>query len=150
MFRRCLAPLLLLVVTINADIYLHFPPGSNNRVNENTANRANDKNAFDSQNNDKGGYNVPDATNQSYGNDPSRQYYLVRLTSRWWFILCHCNLLPLEILSKWCDWQDSPAIRLDEPTRLRGQWRNESEQTNVWFSSAIHVPRCQYGWRRSR
>lgn len=82
MFRRYLAPLFLLVVTINADVYLHFPPGSNNRVNENTANRANDQNAFDSQNNEKGGYNVPDATNQSYGNNASLQYYLVSMTFR--------------------------------------------------------------------
>jgi hypothetical protein len=77
MLRRSLAPFFLLVFTINADIYLHFPPGSNNRVNENTANRANENNAFDSQNNNKGGYNVPDATNQSYGNNATGQYYLV-------------------------------------------------------------------------
>ncbi|CAF4402207.1 unnamed protein product, partial [Rotaria sp. Silwood2] len=68
--------ILLLISVINADIYLHFPSGSNNRVNENTANRANDQNAFDSQNNNKGGYNVPDATNQAYDTDASRQYYL--------------------------------------------------------------------------
>ena len=63
---------------VNADIYLHFPPGSNNRVNENTADRQNAQNAFDSQNNDKGGYNVPDATSEPYGTNASLQYYLVR------------------------------------------------------------------------
>ena len=68
---------LLVVAVVNADVYLHFPPGSNNRVNENTANRKNAQNAFDSQNNNKGGYNVPDATDQPYGNNASLQYYLV-------------------------------------------------------------------------
>ncbi|CAF3557305.1 unnamed protein product [Rotaria sordida] len=66
----------LIISVVNADIYFHFPPGSNNRVNERTANRANAQNAFDSQNNNKGGYNVPDATNQAYGTNSSLQYYL--------------------------------------------------------------------------
>lgn len=76
MIRTCFT-IALLVFTVSADIYLHFPPGSNNRVNEVTANRQNDKNAFDSQNNDKGGYNVPDATSQPAGTNASLQYYLV-------------------------------------------------------------------------
>jgi hypothetical protein len=69
--------LVVLLSVVNADVYLHFPPGSNNRVNENTANRQNANNAFDSQNNNKGGYNVPDATNAAYGQNASLQYYLV-------------------------------------------------------------------------
>lgn len=69
--------LLLLVLVVNADVYLHFPPGSNNRVNENTANRQNANNAFDSQNNNKGGYNVPDATSQAAGGNAANQYLLV-------------------------------------------------------------------------
>ena len=35
--------------------------------------------AFDSQNNNRGGYNVPDATNNPYGTNASLQYYLVSL-----------------------------------------------------------------------
>jgi hypothetical protein len=70
---------LLLLSAVNADVYLHFPPGSNNRVAENTANRQNANNAFDSQNNEKGGYNVPDATNQAAGQNAALQYYLVSL-----------------------------------------------------------------------
>jgi hypothetical protein len=69
----------IIISVVNADVYLHFPPGSNNRVNENTADRKNPNNAFDSQNNNKGGYNVPDATNNAYGTDASLQYYLVSL-----------------------------------------------------------------------
>jgi hypothetical protein len=38
------------------DIYLHNPPGSNNRNRERNQNRNNANRMFDSQNNDKGGY----------------------------------------------------------------------------------------------
>jgi len=69
----------LLLSVVNADVYLHFPPGSNNRVNENTANRQNANNAFDSQNNNKGGYNVPDGTNVTAGTNADLQYFLVSL-----------------------------------------------------------------------
>ena len=40
----------------NADIYMHNPPGSNNRNRERNQNRNNANRLFDSQNNDKGGY----------------------------------------------------------------------------------------------
>ena len=40
------------------DIYLHNPRGSNNRLNEKARARANPKRLFDSQNNNRGGYNV--------------------------------------------------------------------------------------------
>lgn len=43
-----------------ADIYMHIPRGSNNRLNERTANRQNANRLFDSQNNNKGGYNIGD------------------------------------------------------------------------------------------
>ncbi|CAF0879193.1 unnamed protein product [Adineta steineri] len=36
------------------------------------------KNSFDSQNNNKGGYNVPNATSTAYGTNASLQYYLQR------------------------------------------------------------------------
>ena len=41
-----------------ADVYLHMPRGSNNRVNEQNTNRNNNNRLFDSQNNNKGGYSV--------------------------------------------------------------------------------------------
>ena len=44
-----------------ADIFMTNPKGSNNRLNENSANRANGNRMFDSQNNNKGGYNVGEA-----------------------------------------------------------------------------------------
>jgi len=41
-----------------ADLYLHYPKGSNNRLNEQSANRANANRVCDTQNNNRGGYNV--------------------------------------------------------------------------------------------
>jgi hypothetical protein len=43
-----------------ADVYLHNPRGSNNRLDERNRNRANNNRLFDSQNNNKGGYNQND------------------------------------------------------------------------------------------
>ncbi|XP_036355112.1 protein DD3-3-like [Octopus sinensis] len=60
---KCAIPCLLLffiVIIVKADIYLHNPRGSNNRLNENTAGRRNANRLFDSQNNNNGGYNVGD------------------------------------------------------------------------------------------
>jgi len=53
--------LVLLAVTLVAgDLYLHNPRGSNNRLDERNRNRANNNRLFDSQNNNKGGYNQND------------------------------------------------------------------------------------------
>jgi len=41
-----------------ADTYMHQPRASNNRLNEKSANRKNGNRLFDSQNNNRGGYNV--------------------------------------------------------------------------------------------
>lgn len=41
-----------------ADVYLHSPRASNNRLNEQNVNRDNNNRLFDSQNNNKGGYSV--------------------------------------------------------------------------------------------
>ena len=74
---RSLLVLFFFLSAVTADVYLHFPPGSNNRVNEASADRANANNAFDSQNNNKGGYNVPDKTEAAFGTNADLQYYLV-------------------------------------------------------------------------
>uniref|UniRef100_A0A0B7ALW1 Protein DD3-3 n=3 Tax=Arion vulgaris TaxID=1028688 RepID=A0A0B7ALW1_9EUPU len=49
---------LLLLRYAFGDVYLHNPRGSNNRLDEQTRERTNANNLFDSQNNDRGGYNV--------------------------------------------------------------------------------------------
>ncbi|CBY15670.1 unnamed protein product [Oikopleura dioica] len=51
----------LLASTALADVYMHFPRGSNNRLNENSEGRRNGNRLFDSQNNNEGGYNVGDS-----------------------------------------------------------------------------------------
>lgn len=43
---------------VSSDIYMHNPRGSNNRLDEQTRERNNDNRLFDSQNNERGGYNV--------------------------------------------------------------------------------------------
>lgn len=60
MFTQCFITCVVLVIGCYGDIYLHIPRGSNNRLNENTANRNNANRVFDSQNNNKGGYNIGD------------------------------------------------------------------------------------------
>jgi len=48
----------MLVVAVNADIYMHNPRGSNNRLDEARRDRNNGNRVFDSQNNNRGGSNV--------------------------------------------------------------------------------------------
>eukprot|EP00794_Sanderia_malayensis_P006165 gene6165-6876_t len=50
--------LLLVASVINGDMYLHNPRGSNNRLDERGRARNNGNRMFDSQNNNRGGYNV--------------------------------------------------------------------------------------------
>lgn len=50
----------VLIVGVAADVYMQNPRGSNNRLNEGSAARAYHNRLFDSQNNDRGGYNVGD------------------------------------------------------------------------------------------
>ena len=63
MFYRAmiLTPLIVLaflgpISKIMADIYMHNPRGSNNRLDEQTRERQNPNRLFDSQNNNRGGY----------------------------------------------------------------------------------------------
>merc|ERR1719419_53078 len=64
--------IIFLTLSTQADVYLHNPRGSNNRLNEKSANRNNANRLFDSQNNNRGGYNVIDLDDQNgfNGNDP--------------------------------------------------------------------------------
>eukprot|EP00161_Ancyromonas_sigmoides_P017967 TRINITY_DN4934_c0_g1_i2.p2 TRINITY_DN4934_c0_g1~~TRINITY_DN4934_c0_g1_i2.p2 ORF type:complete len:663 (-),score=386.42 TRINITY_DN4934_c0_g1_i2:120-2036(-) len=58
----------------HADVYMHNPRGSNNRLHEANNNRANGNRLFDSQNNNAGGHNV----------GPEMYYYAgSRLTVEW-------------------------------------------------------------------
>ncbi|XP_052266868.1 protein DD3-3-like isoform X2 [Dreissena polymorpha] len=57
-FVRKLMILVSMILEVHGDIYLHTPRGSNNRLNENGRGRAKANRLFDSQNNNRGGYNV--------------------------------------------------------------------------------------------
>lgn len=60
------------MLSAQADVYLHNPRGCNNRLNEKSANRNNANRLMDSQNNNRGGYNVIDLDDQDGfdGGDP--------------------------------------------------------------------------------
>ncbi|XP_071805956.1 protein DD3-3-like [Asterias amurensis] len=76
---RCVV-VLLLAVCVNADVYMHNPRGSNNRLNERSANRQNGNRMFDSQNNNRGGYNVGDST-ENPSNSEDQQYRMKYFSS---------------------------------------------------------------------
>src|SRR6185436_17934667 len=66
-FSACFVTMQLVVVLsaicialCAADVYMHNPRGSNNRLNEQSANRNNGNRMFNSQNNNRGGYNKGD------------------------------------------------------------------------------------------
>ncbi|CAG5088400.1 Oidioi.mRNA.OKI2018_I69.PAR.g11828.t1.cds [Oikopleura dioica] len=54
--------LMLAAKSVDAWVYLTMPPGSNNRLNESTAENKNPERLFKSNNHRRGGYNKPDAT----------------------------------------------------------------------------------------
>ncbi|XP_066912366.1 protein DD3-3-like [Clytia hemisphaerica] len=90
-----LAVLATILVWCNADIYMHNPRGSNNRLNEKSATRANNNRVFDSQNNARGGYNVGDRTDQQAGNNKNNQYQME------YFISGNGNNNPTKLLIEW-------------------------------------------------
>ena len=57
--------LVLLASVVTADVYMQYPPGSNNRLDEGGGNRNNNNRLMDTQNNAKGGY--------GYGGDQNNQ-----------------------------------------------------------------------------
>jgi len=62
---------MFIALSVNADVYMNNPRGSNNRLNEQSAARTNGNRMFDSQNNNRGGYNVGDKTDNAFNaNDP--------------------------------------------------------------------------------
>lgn len=63
-----------LVAVAHADVYMHNPRGSNNRLNERSANRNNGNRMFDSQNNNRGGYNKGDVSDEAAAQDHTKQY----------------------------------------------------------------------------
>jgi hypothetical protein len=56
------------------DTYMHNPRGSNNRLNERSANRNNANRLFNSQNNNRGGYNAGDKDTGAFGSEQEIYY----------------------------------------------------------------------------
>ena len=54
--RRVLTALAGALVGVQCDVYMQYPPGSNNRLDEGGGNRNNNNRLMDTQNNAKGGY----------------------------------------------------------------------------------------------
>ncbi|PIK57202.1 hypothetical protein BSL78_05901 [Apostichopus japonicus] len=73
MHLRCAAILTFLVAAVLGDVYFHNPRGSNNRLNEQSAERTNANRLFDSQNNNRGGYNAGDE-GENAANNENQQY----------------------------------------------------------------------------
>merc|ERR1719267_431464 len=68
MVSLSIARAVLLVINIlpcYGDVYMQYPPGSNNRLDEGGGNRNNNNRLMDTQNNAKGGY--------GYGGDSNNQ-----------------------------------------------------------------------------
>jgi hypothetical protein len=63
-------------VTHSTQLNSNQPRGSNNRLNERSANRDNGNRLFDSQNNNRGGYNKGDNTLGGF-NNYDQQYHMV-------------------------------------------------------------------------
>lgn len=63
------------VSLVCGDLYLHNPRGSNNRLNERSANRRNANRMFDSQNNNRGGYNAGDVDTGAFTSE-NQIYYM--------------------------------------------------------------------------
>jgi len=53
----------LLVAAVRGDVYMQYPPGSNNRLDEGGGNRNNNNRLMDTQNNAKGGYGYGGSAN---------------------------------------------------------------------------------------
>ncbi|CAF1149931.1 unnamed protein product [Adineta ricciae] len=86
MFSHILVTCCIVFAIINptlADIYLHNPRGSNNRHNEKTRQRSTPTLNFDSQNNERGGYNV--------GDDGAIYYYANSILPIQWTNQHSCN-----------------------------------------------------------
>ena len=60
--------IVFLIEIVSCWVYLHNPPGSNNRLNEQTSENKNARRLFQSNNHRRGGYNVPDS-----GSEPAER-----------------------------------------------------------------------------
>jgi len=112
------AALLLLVclAVANADIYMHGMRGSNNRLNEANAERNNGDRLFDSQNNNRGGYNVGDKSATAAttgGSAPSTIYNEADTTSAIQYPLVYYEGSIVQI--EWTNQHGCGGNSIDDP-----------------------------------
>lgn len=119
-----LSILIAYVSLADADIYMHCPRGSNNRMNEATATRNNANRVFDSQNNNRGGYNIGDKTDQKAGNDYNKQYRM------------HYIMSPL-------DETKGESVFPIEWTNQHGCGENEDSNPNKCNSNMVLQMKCE-------
>jgi len=110
--KRALALLFLSIIAIvTADLYLHNPRGSNDRLNEANTNRNNGNRLFDSQNNAKGGYCV----------GPPMTFYEGSLLSVEWTNQHGCGSNPKMVCNMVIQYmcgttEDDPLVRIRDGT----------------------------------
>jgi len=75
------ARFLVLLATVHADVYMQYPPGSNNRLAEGGGNRNNNNRLMDTQNNAKGGYGYGGSANNKA--DPLKYMAGSQLSMMW-------------------------------------------------------------------
>lgn len=115
---------LLLATSVNADCYLHYFRGSNNRLNEANANRDNANRLFDSQNNNRGGYNCCDLdpidgfTENSYMADADQMY-------DWTFLYASNNDNTAEALGTNNDYRKQYEELYFEDSIISVTWTNQ-------------------------
>jgi hypothetical protein len=104
--KYCTALLLFFIAFVAADVYMHNPRGSNDRLNEANTNRNNANRLFDSQNNAKGGYCV----------GPAMSYYAGSLLSVEWTNQHGCGANPKLycnlVIQYMCSESDAAATAL--------------------------------------
>ncbi|KAJ7350209.1 hypothetical protein OS493_037729 [Desmophyllum pertusum] len=96
--------LAVLIEPCMSDIYMHFPPGSNNRLNGNQDNVRNANRLYDSQNNGKAGYNVGDKLDRNPGDN-----------------IHEFRQLPMEFYMSGCD----PEGGDKATTKVEIMWTNQ-------------------------
>jgi hypothetical protein len=102
---------------VHADVYLHYPPGSNNRLAEGGGNRNNNNRLMDTQNNGKGGYGY----GGSAGNKaPPLSYMVGSSLSMAWTAQHSCGSENAEcqmVVQYMCNDGNTPA-GLPNPTEI--------------------------------
>ena len=84
MMDKVLLVLCVVCVLVRADVYLHMPRGSNNRLNEKSATRTNNNRLFDSQNNARGGYNVGDRLSTGFTTEEEQYHETIYAGSKYY------------------------------------------------------------------